>query len=231
MKYPNAANGVKKIFTSEILALIATLSAGISLLMGLLVVESAENISGGVVTDVNATGVLAGGAGFVIFALGAAVLIIIALIINLVGLNKASKDEENSSNFKTALFLIVVSIALSIAGSALSTSNPGLYKWLSVGSELANLIATYFTLEGVAVISDQIGNAELAGKARKLIIAIMCLHLFGLIAERIPDLLSAGTLGKALAVGLAVVGLFLTIVSFVIYISILSKAKKAFAEA
>jgi hypothetical protein len=231
MKFPNAADGVKKIFTSEILMLIGTVCAGIALLMGLLAVESDKNAMIEGVTDSNAVGALAGGAGFLVFSLGAAVLVIIALIINIIGLNKASKDEEDTNNFKVALFLLIASVVLTGVGSVFTNSQPNMAKWLNVGGEVASLISTYYILDGIASLAEKINNQELADKSRKLIIAVLCLHIFGLVAERIPDFMSAGSLGTGLAIGLAVVGLVLTIVSYVVYLVVLSQAKKAFAEA
>ena len=231
MKYPNAANGAKKLFLAEVLALIGAICAGISLLTGLLAVESAENIVAKGVTDTNSIGVVAGEASFVIFALGAGVLMIIAFIINIIGLNKASKDEENSNSFKTAMFLIIISVALTAVGSALSSSNPTLYKWLSVGSSTASTISSYFVLDGIAAIAKQIGDTKLADNATKMIWAVLCLFILGTVLEGVPNLMGGGSLGQGLGIALSVVGLVITLIAYVLYIKILANAKKAFAEA
>ena len=104
MKFPNVARGVKKIFASEILALIGAICTGLVVLMSVFTWASGSAISDGEVTTAAATGVLAGGLGIIVFSVGAAVLMIIALIFNLIGLNAASKDDPDGSGqqFKIA---------------------------------------------------------------------------------------------------------------------------------
>lgn len=100
MRFPNAAAGVKKIFTAEILALIGAIATVIGTISALIAVAAAAN---------NSTGgtAVAGGAS-VIFLLGAGVLGIIAFIMNIIGINSAAKDE---ASFKTALICVIVGIA------------------------------------------------------------------------------------------------------------------------
>jgi len=230
MKYPNAANGVKKIFTAEILALIGGVCAGLTLLMSLLVVESAENISQGNITDLSTGSYLAGGAAAVIFALAAGVLIIIAFILNVIGVNKASKDEEGSGNFKIAFIIIFVGLAASVLGTALNTTAPSISKFCSTAGQVCNLISTYFILEGISEFAKKLGNETLADKALKMIYAILCCQLLGIVIESVPNFAGAGTFAAGIAIALVLVGVALSIIAYVLYLKILSEAKKMLAE-
>ncbi len=87
MKFQNAATGVKRIFTAEILKLIAN-----------------ANSQGGTI---------AAGVGTVLLIAAASILALIGGIMALVGIINASKDE---GAFKTALILIIISLIAAVVG-------------------------------------------------------------------------------------------------------------------
>nr|WP_316626779.1 hypothetical protein [uncultured Ruminococcus sp.] len=89
MTFPNGADGVKKIFTAEILGLIASVCFFITAILTITTVAAAVGASGG--SDAAAVGAVASGAGVVVLSLGGLVLSIISFILSLVGINKASR--------------------------------------------------------------------------------------------------------------------------------------------
>ena len=95
MQFPNALEGVKKIYKAEIIALFGAIVGFVAAVLGLVGAQSGS------------VGGLAG-AGILIIAMS--VLFIIAFIMNIVGLNKARPDEEN---FKNALYMVFAGIVLS----------------------------------------------------------------------------------------------------------------------
>ena len=105
MKFTNAYQGVKKIFAAEILSLICSICATVTLALPVVgVIAAANNSQGGTVASLG---------GFAVLAIASMVLAIIAFIFKLIGVNKASKDEPS---FKIALYLILAGIAVSVAG-------------------------------------------------------------------------------------------------------------------
>ena len=110
MQFPNALQGVKKIYKAEILSLIA---AACIIIAGLLAIVAAAGESLGVV-------VIAG-----IFGVASAVLLIIAFIMNIVGVKRASLDEPA---FKTAFYVLIIGI---IAGIVMGAFQSNSFTWSS----------------------------------------------------------------------------------------------------
>ena len=67
MKFPNAAKGISKIFTSEILALIAAIATGVATILAVVMYASAKTNS--------TAGAAASGIGMLVLGLGASVQI------------------------------------------------------------------------------------------------------------------------------------------------------------
>ena len=231
MKFPNVARGVKKIFASEILALIGAICTGLFVLMSVLTWASGSAISDGEVTTAAATGVLAGGLGIIVFSVGAAVLMIIALIFNLIGLNAASKDDPDGSGqqFKIAFIAIIISLITSVVATCLQTSMPTVASTLSIFSNLLNLFATYYTLYGIRDFAEKIGKTDLAETANKLVWAVCALYVFAIVVKAIPDF-AKGSIGSTIGIILSLAYIVLSIIQYIVYLSVLAKAKKAFAE-
>ena len=231
MKFPNVARGVKKIFASEILALIGAICIGLGSLMTVVTLSSGSAISEGDVTGATATGFLAGGLGMLVFTLGAAVLMIIALIFNLIGLNAASKDDPDGSGqqFKIAFIAIIISLITSVVAACLQTSMPTVASTLSIFSNLLNLFATYYTLYGIRDFAEKIGKTDLAETANKLVWAVCALYVFAIVVKAIPDF-AKGSIGSTIGIILSIAYIIFSIVQYIVYLSVLAKAKKAFAE-
>ena len=106
MRFPNALEGVKKIYKAEVIGLIGALFGFVAAILALAGVSAGED----------GLGLVAVG-GILIIAM--AVLLVISFIMNLVGLNKAKPDEEN---FKNALTMVIIGI---IAGILLGATKEG----------------------------------------------------------------------------------------------------------
>ena len=98
MRFPNAHEGVKKIFTAEVLMLIVTL--GTLIVNGL---AMSQNRSDGLIAAAAIVLVVAG------------IISIIAFIMNLLGIIQARKDE---SKFTYALYAVIGGIVASLVQSA-----------------------------------------------------------------------------------------------------------------
>ena len=117
MTFPNANAGVKKVYNAQVLSIIGMI---LSVIAGIL----------GAIGEANDSGAVVGAALVVIIA---AAIMIIAEIMNIVGVNRASKDEEA---FKKALIALVVGIVANVL--------------MIYSSEKSNLISSLSTLSARA---------------------------------------------------------------------------------
>lgn len=211
MQFPNAYKGVSKLFIAEILALIGAL----------VMVAGAGIAVGGAVTALDtgsldaAGGLVAGGA---ITMLGGLVLPIVGYILQLVGLGQASKDEPK--NFKVAFIAAIVALVASLATSFASS-----VEWLGtvltfvVG--IANICVFVFTIGGIMELARQLNRPDVASLGNKILWMIIITYALSFVMKIIPIAELATVLGIASAV--------LSLVTYIVFLVYLSKAKKMLA--
>ena len=218
MKFSNAAKGVSKIFTAEILGLIAFVLMGI----GSIAVIGAAASSGDTVSNAAAGSIVGGG----ILATIGAIIMIIGAIINIVGLVQAGKDEPF---FKYALYAmiiyfivsLIISIALSASGSAKD--------YASNGGTLINLIVNVLVIQGIINLANAKQDAKVAQKGLLIFKLIIVVTVLQIIAS-IIGVATQSTAAAVVVLVLAIVALVLGIIRYFIYLSMLSNAKKMLAD-
>ena len=218
MRFPNAFEGVKKIFTAEILSLIARVCVLVAAIGGLAAVGAvavADSVDGDSVITVGLAG--AGLAG--IFGVAAGVIAIIAFILQIVGINKAKADEPA---FKTAMIFILVAIAASGVGSIFS-GNETLQSIAQIVTDVAGLCVTLYIIQGIKRLADRLNNGAVSAKGNQIFLLIAVMYGVVLLANLIG--LFAPMISGVLAIVAAVVG----IVQYFFFLSYLSQAKKMLA--
>lgn len=218
MRFPNAFAGVKKIFTAEILALIAricVLIASVGALATLGAAAATANTDSSAAAAVGLAG--AGIAG--IFGVASGILAIIAFILQILGINKAKADEPA---FKTALIFILVGIAASVI-SSLFSSNETVSSIFSIVGDIANLCVTLYIIQGIKNLADQLNDGAMSAKGNKIFMLITVMYGIVLLANII------GLFAPAIASILAIVAAVIGIVQYFIFLSYLSQAKKMLA--
>ena len=218
MRFPNAFEGVKKIFTAEILSLIARVCVLVAAIGGLAAVGAvavADSVDGDSVITVGLAG--AGLAG--IFGVAAGVIAIIAFILQIVGINKAKADEPA---FKTAMIFILVAIAASGVGSIFS-GNETLQSIAQIVTDVAGLCVTLYIIQGIKSLADRLNNGAVSAKGNQIFLLIAVMYGVVLLANLIG--LFAPMISGVLAIVAAVVG----IVQYFFFLSYLSQAKKMLA--
>ena len=217
MKFPNAANGVKKLFTAQVLSLIAAIATIIGLALLIITAASAEaNVEGGAI---------AAGLGTIVLMGAASVLILIAAIMSLVGLIQSAKDE---GAFKTALFAIGISLVAAIV-AAIFSSNGIVQSVCQIVQNVMSIAVTIFVITGVTNLADKLNNAEVSQKGRNLLKIIVCIYVLALIAT-IISLIFGGAFFSVTAAILALVAAVLDVIAYFLYLSLLNKGKKMLAE-
>lgn len=213
MTFPNAHDGVKKIYRAEIISLIAAVLSVVAAIVALVGIAS------------NGDGVVAGVLGGGVLLIAAAVLGVIAFILQLVGLNKAKVDEVN---FKNALIAVVVGI---VAGIVMGAAQAGslLSDLGETVTNICNTLCTWYVCTGIIALAERLGKtamAERAEKVRKLLMivwgATIVLDVLSTIFGVTNSTPTFGIISSALAIFAAI----LEIVVYFLYLKLLSRATR-----
>lgn len=224
MKFPNAANGVKKIFTAEILSLISGICMFVMIVLLVVALAAAKAVSGG--ADGAAAGAVASGAGTLVFGIGSGVLAIIAFILNIVGISKASKDEES---FRMALFAVIGGIILSVIGTAFNNVNGYVSSIMQALQVVADLLALLYVIQGIRYLSLKLNRPDIDQKGQNLFKIIFIVLVLQFIA-RIVVIIFGGMAASITAAIIALIAVILSVIEYILYLAFLAKAKKMLAE-
>ena len=217
MRFPNAAKGVKKLFTAEILQLIAEVVAIVAIAMLIITLAAEKAQSQG--------GVIVAGTGTVILFGATAVLTLIAGIMSLVGVIQSAKDE---GAFKVALVAIIISLAAAVVAGVFS-NNGVIQSICQVIQNVMSLAVTLFVINGITNLAEKLNNTEVWSRGRSLLKVIVCILAFSLIASFI-SLIFGGAFVSTVAAILALISAVLNVISYILYLILLNKGKKMLAE-
>ena len=214
MKFPNAAKGIKKLFTAEVLYLISVILIGLGTIFAL-VSQSSEGLAVVILSSVAVGGVIA----------------IVALVLQIVGVIQASKDE---ASFKGVIYVTLFGIAVSVVASLLSAlfrDNAILPSISNLVSSIVSVISTVLIILGICNLMNQIGKQDLVVKGGKILRIVVWLAILSLIMRFINIFLpsnfdDAKPLAKVIVLCLCILAVILEIAEYVLYISLLSKASK-----
>ena len=213
MKYPNAFKGVKKLYTAQILSLIATVALLIAAFAALFMVGAAEAEEVGI--GAASLGVAA------LFGLAAAVLAIIALVMKIVGLNAGAKDEPL---FKTALSFAVAGIVVNALNAVLTSEI--IQRIASTFAPVAEVLLIYYVVSAIRSLADKLGDSDMVQRAKGVITIVYVTFCVGILAQVLGQFVLTGKVADVVEI----VGYVLEIVEFVVYLSYLAKAKKMLSK-
>ena len=216
MKFNNAYEGVKKIFTAEILSLIVSICTTVTLVLPVIGLIAAKSDS--------QAGAIASLGGFAVLAIATVVLAIIAFILKLVGVNKASKDEQA---FKIAFYFIFIGIIASVVSGIFST-NTTVTNIVAVISDVVSLGVTIYIIQGIKNLAEKLGDDNMVKKGDNLFKVILAIYVLIIIAQ-IINLIFGGTAALVVSAVVIIAAGILDIVQYILYLSYLSKAKKMLA--
>ena len=206
MKFPNATRGVKNIRNAVLLLIIATALSGVAGLTALAGEESPLVFVG------------------VAAVLAACALMIIALIMKIVGVNRASKDE---AAFKTALIVLVIGIVADVVTGAFNSSNALVSNLGSFAARITEIIAGYFICTGIINLADRLENAEVSENGKKVRNMLVCIWGVSAVLSLLAVIFSKNTtLASIFGIACSVISLIV----YIIYFGLLNKANKMLAE-
>lgn len=213
--YENAKNGIGKIFTAQVLAILGVICTFVAAIFAAVTATAvSENLSGGA---------LGGSIGLALFTLASVVFLVLAYILELVGLNKAGKDEPLIKKaFVAAIFGLILSIVLGTLATATTIS------WLIDVKDICNfiisLIIVHHVTYGVANICPSISDKAM--NVWKVYMATIILAVVVNIVTVVLSLLGLYTSSAILVLVFAIVDAILQLVAYVMFVSFLGRAKK-----
>ena len=178
MTYPHAHKGVKKLFISELIAIVVSLLP----FVGTILVNLDPNTPNGIMSDIGGYLAIAG-----LFGL------IVVFILQLIGLIQAGRDE---SSFKIALFIILLSIVLGIVSPILTMyavpkGLPSIVVTIiDTFKDISNVFVSIYVLIGISTLAGALNDEVMELKGRRLIYAISVLFFFSIMLVLVPDIIS-----------------------------------------
>ena len=219
MTYPNAFKGIKKVYLAQILMLIVAILTFVAACVGAVGIQETSS-------EAVATGSLVALSGVTIVM---GVLSVITFIINLVGLSQAAKD---NGNFKTAFILTIVGLVLAIINAAVNGNNSGSGSIFETVSNVINVLIVIFVINGIVALAANLNDEKLQKKGKTLLTVITIVMVIALVLKIVGTFVSGNAVNGA-AITFAVIGVVaavLYIVAYIMYLSLLSKAKKSFGS-
>ncbi|MBQ9414130.1 MAG: hypothetical protein IJU16_03280 [Clostridia bacterium] len=217
MKFPNAAKGIKKIYNAEILNLIAILLTGLVLILTVVLAGS--------VSAESEVGAGLSGVGVLVCAAAVGVLAIISLILMIIGTIQAAKDE---SSFRMIIFLTILNMIIACLAACFS-GNQFINSLSTSFNAVVSLISSVLVVIGVSNLARGVHNGELEAKCASILKIIICIGLLSLVA-RFFAVFMLNAVAMAFVIALVVVSMILSVVQYILYLSMLKKAKNVLAE-
>ena len=227
MKYPNAAKGVSKLFTSEIISLIGIVILSVSGIIYYASKPLKDWIEKGGEGEIpsNAEGAVIACAAFASIAL---IIMVVAAIIKIVGVVQAAKDEDS---FRVIIYVTVLAIVLSVVVSIVTGTNKSSEAtgFSNTLSSVLNLLTTFLVIGGISNLSAKLGKVDMIAKGNSIVMKIFWTMIFSLIANIIVTF-SHNKIADVVAVVLAIISAVLSIVAYILYLLYLARAKKVLSE-
>ena len=220
MKFPNAYKGIKKIHLAELLMILCTVLAIASLFVLAWNNVDLQNVTEEALAESSISKGAAGTAAGLSLASG--LLIIVAFILELVGVINGMKDDDN---FKSALAAIGIGIVLNVLKSVLKSDF--LDDWANTGNNIFSYLATWYILTAIVNLAEKLFNNDVKELAKKTRIIVSCTYILSAIANAV-----AAFIGKSTTVVtvIGVVALVAEIVSYLLFLRALSQGKKMLAQ-
>lgn len=199
MVHENARAGFGKLFTAQVLGIIAAFCSLLTLIPGI---------------------------GPIIAGAAIAILGLIGYIMQLVGLNQAGKDEEL---IKSAFALAIFSLILGVVGGILGAIFPSatwIASIVNLLNAIISLVIIHHVLFGGANLNSAL--ADKAASTWKTVLTVIILDIVVTIGLVICGILGGGTASAIVAIVvivLTILDVVLDLISFFMYLSFLGRAK------
>ena len=233
MKFPNAAKGIKKMFTAEILHLIGVILMIIAASFAVVGLSTAAIDVNNLPSTQNLSELFAGANGtaaanLILIGIGlvgiAFILYFIGFILNLVGYINARHD---GNEFLTALVFLLISIVFSaVYGFTIYNGIGGVMYSLAT---LCQTIATIFVIAGVVKLADRLNRGDVSSMGSNILKLLITIEVIAFVVSLITTFMG-GAVASVTAAILLLVAFILSFIKYIMYLIFLAKAKQMLAE-
>ncbi|MED9969238.1 MAG: hypothetical protein UFA98_04405 [Ruminococcus sp.] len=217
MKFPNAKKGISKIFTAEILNLIAVVAGVITIILVFALAGASDSK--------NDVGVAASGISLVLTSIVTGVSAVIAVILMIVGTIQSARDEVS---FKAIIYLTIFNVIVLVIASIFS-QNTFLGSLSSVISNAVSFVCSLLVILGIGNLAAQCHDEKVILKCGSQFRIILWIGIVALLT-RFFAIFIESMAAKALVIVLLALSLILSVVQYFMYLALLSSAKKMLAE-
>lgn len=212
MKYPNASNGVNKIYMSEIIALTASIILAICSVVFMVCYEEP-----GLEALAAIIGVL------VFVGLG---IFVVSYILQIVGINRAAKDEPA---FKVSLFAIIGALVITILEAIFYEQNETVTFLLEIGGDVAKFFLVHYIIHGIMHITEHLGRPDMTKKGNKIFRVIYIAIGFEVIV-RVFEIIFGKKLGEELSMPFGIAANILNVLEYILFLNYVRKGNKIIKE-
>lgn len=212
---PTLQKGLKRLFSSSVLRIIAAVLFVISLItmIGGLAVAGAGAVSS---ADEYATGGLIAAGSGALLTIIAGILIVIAFILSLVGIINVSKE---NGEFKIALYAVLAGIVLSIVSGFFSGSATTVSAIITLLVNICDIVMFLYTCKGIQAVGEKLGRDDITGKYNTIVI----FYCLAAVLMCVGGFLGTASIGYIFNL----VGRVCSIISYFMYMGYLRRASKA----
>lgn len=207
MNFPNAYKGISRILTAQWIQVICSILTiiGVVLTAGFSLNAADPGAETGISGAIVAVAMVFG---------------IIAIIMNLVGINNARKDDPQ---FSTAFIFCILSLILGIVAVVIQFLDPVIAGWVSFVQKILSLAVIEYVVAGCISLAAQLKNEAVAGLGKTIRIIITILYCIAIVSCIL------GNVAASFDNILSIADVVLEMVVFIVYIVFLTRAKSMLA--
>lgn len=212
MKYPNALTGIKRIYLSEIIALIASVIMVICSVILMVCYEEPELI---VEAEISSIALLA--------VLG---IFVFSYILQIAGIVRATKDEPA---FRVSLIAIIAALVITVLQCIFYESNHIITFVLEIAGDVAEFFLVHYIIHGIMHLSDHLGRPDITKKGKNIFRVIYIAIGFEIVV-RIFEMIFGKEVGEQLSMPFGIAANILKVVEYILFLSYIGKSNKLLKE-
>lgn len=218
MKYLNAEKGIKKVYISQVFAIIAAAVSGCAELL----LEVFNNN----ITDflTRHLGVILAGFAFSVILIA---LIVLFNIIGFLGYCQASKDEPI---FKKSMFCVAASGVLTLIGIFFKIPNGMLHSIFTNAGTIVEMFVVVFAVSGLMELCGNCGRDDLSETGDRMLKMLVVTYIISSVIALIIRIFELSAQAKIVSVIFGAVDLIMIVLRYALYMRYLRFVKKMLGE-
>lgn len=206
MEYHNTEKGIKKVYISQIFAIIAALLIGCTEL----VTSVYKNIIKGSSEKDSWIMILSLAVGVVLLA-----AVITSNLIGMIGYYQASKDDPL---FKKSMYCALTSCILTVVGELLQIPNGMLYTVFTASAMIVEMFVMVFAIAGLVNLSESQGWSDLSEKGDRLLKLLAVTYIISAVNALIIRIFELSAESKMISFIINVIDSCLIIIRYILYL-------------